>query len=149
MSNPNATGQSPTANVALLWGLPITIPVQFNRFAFDINTADGNTTDKYDIGIYDSTGALLANIGATAFTSTGVKTASTTQGTVTLYPDKKYYVGITGNSTTLKFSAGVSTFTFAQNASQSSSTAGVLPATTTIPADSWINGSVPSVMLYR
>jgi hypothetical protein len=147
--NPNSLGQAPAQNFVTLWGFPVNIPVQFNRIVLDVNTADASTTDKYDIGIYDSTGNLLADIGATSYTSTGVKTASTTQGTVTLYPDHKYYVGITGNSTTLKFSAAQSTYVFAQSSTQSASNAGVLPATTTVPADSWINGSVPSIMLYR
>lgn len=152
VSNPNATGQSPTANVTLLWGLPVTIPVQFNRIVYDINTLDAATSSKADIGIYQVVGSqlnLIANIGATTTLSTGVKTASTTQGMVTLSPDQKYYVGITANSSTMKWSAGVSTYTFVSNSAQASSTAGGLPSTSTIPTDVWTNGSLPSVMLYR
>jgi hypothetical protein len=117
--------------------------VQFSHITVDVNTADttsgslcGSFADCYDVGLYDTSGNLKCNWGATAVSGTGLKTVSCAQGTVTLAAG--YYVfAWTGNATTAKIFFGASgsgAFAILGSATSStSSSSGALPSTISVP----------------
>ncbi len=100
----NTTGTaisfSSTANKAELWGVVLTFPLTTTQVTYNVSTAD-NTSNTYDIGVLNSSGAIVAHIGSTAGTtfapSTGWKTLSWT-ASATLQPGK-YYLAITSSCT--------------------------------------------------
>jgi hypothetical protein len=118
-----------------------------------ISTAD-NTTNSYDIGVLNSSGNVVAHIGATAGTtfaaSTGWKTLNWT-ASATLQPGK-YYLAITSTCTTgcAQVYGGSSTgFNFmggASGASVSVTAGGTLNNGITIPAD---NPTESTVMAWE
>ena len=80
---PDSVSFLTTANVAKLYGVVYSsaTPLATTQVTYNVQTAD-NTANNYDIGLYSSSGALLAHIGSTAGTtfapSTGWKTLSWT-----------------------------------------------------------------------
>jgi hypothetical protein len=86
--------------------------------------------------VYNSAGALAANIGATQFLSTGTKAGAITQTQVRISPGV-YCLAVTGTGTAGKIGLTNSTiyWTHATNAVAAESSAnGVCPATITPPA---------------
>jgi hypothetical protein len=153
----NTTGTaisvSSTANKAELWGAVLTFPLSTTQVTYYISTAD-NTTNSYDIGVLNSSGNVVAHIGATAGTtfaaSTGWKTLNWT-ASATLQPGK-YYLAITSTCTTgcAQVYGGSSTgFNFmggASGASVSVTAGGTLNNGITIPAD---NPTESTVMAWE
>lgn len=153
-TQPTATGTVSfltTANVAKLYGVLYSnsAPLTTTQVTYDVSTID-NTANTYDIGLYNSAGALVAHVGTTAGTTfasaTGWKTlnwaapATIKQG--------KYYLAITTNCTSscavlVGSSTGVG-ITFAGAVQESVATGGLLPATITIPADSYTTTTIPT-----
>jgi hypothetical protein len=88
------------ANVVGGWSIDVPFPIEFSKIAFSVITADTNGSDKYDFGIYDLNGNLVANVGAQAFISTGLYDLTVTQGTVAL-EEGKYIFAATGTAGTL------------------------------------------------
>ncbi len=132
-------------NVVKMWGVVLTYPLLTSTVAYS-STAD-NTSNMYDIGIADYTGAIVLNIGATAGTtfspSAGTRTLNWSQGTKTLQPGK-YFVVLTTNcaSSCASVTAGGSTvdITF-QNAATAGTTSGGALANFTRPSDVWSWGA--------
>jgi hypothetical protein len=147
------TVQAATLNVNKVWGILLPYNVTSSEITFDITTAD-NTANKYDIGIFNSTGALVAGIGAIAGTTfapaTGFRTLKWTQGSVALEAGK-YYLALTTNcaSKCAQLGAATSFVSFEVNASAGTSTGGALPATMTVPADAWGAGVQPTVVINK
>ncbi len=105
-TQPSATGTVSfltTANTVKLFGVvyPGSTALVTTKVNYNVVTAD-NTGNTYDIGILNSSGQVVAHIGATAGTtfaaSTGWKTLNWT-GSATLTRGK-YYLAITTNCTT-------------------------------------------------
>jgi hypothetical protein len=141
------------SNTTYLYGYKISEPLQCSAFTWIVGAAD-SSTDAYDLGLYTPSGttmSLIADVGATStyFTTTGIKTASTTQGLVTFYPANAYYFGVTGNSTTLQLDASLPRWSFLINATGSLSVGGQLPTTSTIPTSTWNYGSSPSLVCHQ
>jgi hypothetical protein len=137
--------------VAKLYGVvyPESTGLVTTKITYNVVTAD-NTSNTYDIGIVNSSGAVVAHIGATAGTafaaSTGWKTVNWT-GSATITRGK-YYLAITTSCTTscaalIGSSTGVG-FTFAGNTQEGVSSGGTLSGTITIPADSYTATTVPT-----
>jgi len=112
-------------------------------------TADTGS-NTYDLGIVNSSGAVVAHIGPTAAATfagtTGWKTLNWT-GSATLTRGK-YYLAITTNCTTscaalIGSSTGVG-FSFAGGVQESVSSGGTLSGTITIPADSYTATTIPT-----
>lgn len=153
-TQPTATGTISfltTANVAKLYGVVYSgaTPLTTTQVVYDVQTAD-NTANTYDIGLYNSTGNLVAHVGSLAGTafaaSTGGKTLSwATPATVR---QGKYYLAITTSCTAscaalIGSSSGVG-FTFAGAVQESVTAGGTLPATITIPGDSYTATTIPT-----
>jgi len=140
-----------TANVAKLYGVVYSgaTPLTTTQVVYDVQTAD-NTANTYDIGLYNSTGNLVAHVGSTAGTafaaSTGWKTVSwAAPATVR---QGKYYLAITTSCTAtcaalIGSSSGVG-FTFAGAVQESVTAGGMLPATIAVPGDAYTATTIPT-----
>lgn len=130
-----------TTGHACIFG-PVSLPyaVTATKMVFQITTAD-NSSDIYDIGLYDQNGNLVANVGHQSFTTTGVKDIAFANGTTTIAPTN-LFIGISGNSTTLKFEGVTSWEPMGGTTGNVTTTPGNLPATTTLgtPAPTTVGG---------
>ena len=152
LSNGNGITLSASANKAYLYGVVLTYAVTTTQVSYYVATAD-NTSNTYDIGVYQGTSAsadtLLAHIGSTAGTSfaasTGWKTLSWT-ASATLQPGR-YYLAITSSCTSSCAQIGSGStstgLTFDFNNSLGVTTGGTLPASITGPSDSYAVASIP------
>lgn len=142
------------SNQTRVWGFTLEVPVTLSHIVYDVFTADtasgslcGAFADCYDVGIFNSSGTLLADCGAAAFAATGAVDCTIAQGTVTLQPGT-FYFGFTGNSTTGAIEYATSlTFGFASGvAVTGTSTNGALNSSITPPTDSWNSASQKSAV---
>jgi hypothetical protein len=131
-----------TANHTEVSAFYLPTPLTFGHFVFAIRTAD-NSGDLYDYGLYNSSGTLVADIGAQSITTTGVKNialAGSWGSSVTLLPGLYYYAW-TGNSGTLQpegGTAGSGILSPACHVDVTSTTSnGVLNNSITPPTTSW------------
>ncbi len=121
-----------TANKATLYGVVLYCTLTTTQVTYYVGTAD-NTTNSYDIGLYDSTGAVKAHIGTTpgttfAPTASSWRTLSWTSSAT--LPPGKYYLAFTTNCTTacatMAADNNMSSFTFYSNSAVSVSSGGTL-----------------------
>jgi len=106
-----------TSNKATVYGVLLYCRIVTTQVTYYVSTAD-NTANNYDIGLFDTSGAVVAHIGPTPGTtfapSTGWKTLNWT-ASATLAPGR-YFVGFTTNCTgacaQMAGDSPVSTFTF-------------------------------------
>ena len=138
-------------NLNKLWGFLLPYNVTTTQVTYDITTADA-TSNNYDIGIFNSAGNLVVDIGPTpgsTFSATkGFHTVTWDQGSTTL-PAGKYYIGFTTNcNSACAVVAAVGSFvSFAANASAGATTGGALSSTITPPADTWASGTQPTLVI--
>ena len=140
-----------SANVAKLYGVLYSsaTPLTTTQVTYNVQTAD-NTANNYDIGLYNSSGTLVAHLGSTAGTSfaasTGWKILSWSAAAT--IKQGKYYLAITTNcSSSCAVLIGSSTgvgFTFAGAVQESVTAGGTLPNSVTIPADSYTATTIPT-----
>jgi hypothetical protein len=133
----NATGYAAPTNgtQAKVFGVFLPYALSTSQITYVVGTAD-NTANVYDIGIYDSSGNLLVNLGGVAGTSfaptTGAIVKPWTQGAKTLQPGM-YYIAFSSNCTATcaalnsDSSGGAASF-FWNAAMTSMATGGVLQA---------------------
>jgi hypothetical protein len=148
------TGTSVAAgkNIAALWGFLLPYNVTTASITYDVTTAD-NSANAYDIGIFDNSGVLVLDIGATAGTtfapSAAFRTLAWSQGSTTLSAGR-YYLAFTTNCSTncAAIAAAANFVSFAINASGGASSGGDLPSSITRPADVWNAGSQPTVVIH-
>lgn len=146
------TSQAATENTTKLWGLLLPYPVTTIQITYSVTTAD-DTANEYDIGIYNTSGTLLVDIGATPGTSfaasTGFHTLLWTQGSTGLTAGE-YYLGMTTNcaSACAQIAAATGNVSFAVNLSAGASTGGALPSTMTVPAQAWATGNQPTAIIH-
>jgi fibronectin-binding autotransporter adhesin len=144
--------QAATKNLTKLWGILLPYNVTTSQITYDVTTAD-NTANTYDIGIFDNSGNLVANIGPTPGTTfapaKAFETLAWTQGSTSLVAGR-YYLAFTTNcaSTCAAIAASTTYISFAINASAGASTGGALPYTMTPPADVWGTGNQPAVVIH-
>lgn len=142
-----------TTNKASVWGVVLYCNLLTTQITYDVTTAD-NTANTYDIGIMNSSGTVVAHIGSTAGTtfapSTGWKTLSWTSSAQ--MPPGKYYVALTTNCTTacsvLEGGNSGAGLTYAGNITESVTAGGTLPATITVPPDSYTATTIPTFSLH-
>lgn len=150
-SQRTGANQALAQNVTKLWGFLLPYSVTTTKITYDITTVD-KTANNYDIGIFDSAGNLVLNIGPTPGTSfassVAFKTLPWTQGSTALSPGR-YYLAFTTNcaSACAKIAASASFVSFTFNASAGATSGGALPGTITPPADVWIAGTQPTVVI--
>ncbi len=135
----NGSNWGCTVNGSRLIGIEIPAEISFGHLDFIVNAADTATGDLYDIGLYNSAGALQAHTGAINLTATGYQSlAIAGGGSVTIQPGKYYIAFGCGAATTAQLEAnGSSSASFAVNVAGPATSAGALPATMTPPADAW------------
>jgi len=130
---------SSSANKVTVWELPLSYPLKTSNIAYYVQGAD-NTSNTYDIGIYNSSGTQIVHTGSLAGTtfapSQGYKAQAWTVANTVIQPGN-YYIALTCSATTGTATFGY-TFTWASAAntveSLSSGSGGTLPATQTVPA---------------
>jgi hypothetical protein len=138
-------------NLNKVWGVLLPYNVTTTQVGYDVTTAD-NTANDYDLGIFDNSGNLVANIGPTPGTSfaatKGFHTLPWAQGSVSLSAGR-YYVAFTTNcaSSCALVAASAAYVSFAINLSAGTSQGGALPSTMTPPADIWSTGVQPTVVI--
>jgi hypothetical protein len=145
------TSQGAVRNVNKLWGFLLPSNVTTTELTYDVTTSD-NTANNYDLGIFNSSGSLVVDIGSTPGTTfapaKGFRTLKWTQGSTGLAAGR-YYVALTTNcsSSCAKVGAAPSRVSFAINVSAGTSQGGALPSTITPPADTWGAGGQPTVVI--
>jgi hypothetical protein len=114
----------------------VPLNLTFGNLVVDVGTADTTSGHLYDAGIYNASGTLQCDWGATALTSSGKQDIACAQGSVTLTPG--YYVlAWTGNATTATIyfgtSGGGGWQQFGSATAGTSSSGGALPSTISLP----------------
>lgn len=128
----------------------------FSSISYNVNTAD-NTADLYDIGLaVAATGARVCHTGAvagtTSFAGAGQVNAATTGGSCVITPNTKYYVTLTSSAASPLAKMGAELAPTFQNSATAcgTSASGVIPdPLTAVPADSWVQGGVPTIALHN
>jgi trimeric autotransporter adhesin len=139
-------------NLTKVWGFLLPYNVTTTQLTYDITTAD-NTANNYDLGIYDNSGHLVLNIGATPGTTFApskiFKTMAWAQGSTNLVAGR-YYIAFTTSCASACAAVAADTIyvSFAINASAGTSVGGALPTTMTPPADNWGTGNQPMLVLH-
>ena len=147
----NGGTQTLVQNVNKLFGFLLPYNVTTSALTYTITTAD-NTANNYDIGIFNSAGTLVLNIGPTPGTafapSKAFHTLQWVQGSTALAAGK-YYLGVTTNckTTCAVIGASGSFVSFAINTSVGASTGGALSSTITPPPDTWASGNQPTIII--
>ncbi|MFZ0796628.1 MAG: hypothetical protein WCA13_00465 [Terriglobales bacterium] len=143
--------QSAGKNTTQLWGFLLPYNVTTTQITYDVFTAD-NTSNDYDIGIYNNSGNLVLDIGPTPGTTfapaKNFHTLPWTQGSTSLSAGR-YYLAFTTNCTgTCAAVAATTTYvSFAINVSGGASSGGALPSTMTPPTDKWGTGDQPTIVI--
>jgi hypothetical protein len=143
--------QAATKNITKLWGFLLPYNVTTSKITYDVTTAD-NSANNYDLGLFDDSGNLVADIGPTPGTtfapSKAFQTLVWAQGSTSLGPGR-YYLAFTTNcpSTCAKLGAAADYVSFAIDASVGASQGGALPLTMTPPADAWGTGNQLTVVI--
>ena len=144
--------EAATENVTKLWGFLLPYAVTTTQLTYDVTIVD-NTANDYDIGIYNTSGKLLVDTGATPGTtfaaSNGFHTLLWTQGSTGLAAGE-YYLALTTNcaSACAQIAAAVGNVSFAVDVSAGASTGGALPSTMTVPAQVWASGNQPMAVIH-
>jgi hypothetical protein len=124
------------ANQLNLYGFVLPCALAVGKIIYNVTTLDAG--GLYDIGLYTYAGVLVGDIGAQSVPATGVITKAFAQGSISLNPGK-YFLGTTGNAITAAISVanpGPGAWSFQAAGSLGATTAGVLPASCSPPADS-------------
>jgi hypothetical protein len=139
-----ATAFNTTGTKIELWGVTLQFPVNTSTLSYNVSGAD-TTSNTYDLGIYNSSGTLVAHTGAIAGSTSMVSGAHSVSwsGTnpKTLQPGK-YYLAITTSCTsscaTLSGDGSGAVVTFLSAGTVTTSgTQGTLDSSITVPADSY------------
>ncbi len=139
------------ANVNSLWGILLPYSVTSTEIIYDVTTAD-NSAHAYDIGLFDNSGNLVVDLGATPGTTfapaKGFNTLTWAQGSTSLTAGR-YYLGFTTTctATCAKIAGAVDVVSFIINKSAGASSGGALSTSVTPPADNWNTGIQPAVVI--
>lgn len=102
----------------------------FDHISVDIGNADG--ANNQDVGIYNSAGSLVADIGPTLWPSTGVQRFATVQGSVTIGPGI-YLFAFTSQGTTATLSYTNNIWSYYSNRALVGASGGQLQSSITAP----------------
>ena len=95
-----ATANLGTANHVAVFPFNVHVARVVTSIAVEVTTS--GAAQLYDIGILDTSGNLLAHVGARTLTTTGAATVLALTSPITLSPGT-YLLAITGSGTTAKF----------------------------------------------
>jgi hypothetical protein len=144
---------SGTANKATLWKVWLPAPCSTAAVTYDIGTAD-NTSNTYDLGLYNAAGTLMVHTGSTLGTSfaasTGVKDANWTASAV--LPAGIYYIALSSSCTaSCATLAGSTSNAIARetNTTVSVTSGGTLSTPITPPADVSSGGAQIPALIVR
>jgi hypothetical protein len=138
-------------NLNKVWGFLLPYNVTTTEIIYDVTTKDA-TANNYDIGIFNSSGNLVLNIGPTPGTTfapaKAFQTLNWTQGSTALAAGR-YYLAFTTNCASVCAAIGGATtyVSFAIDVSAGASAGGALPSTMTPPADAWGTGNQPTIVI--
>ncbi len=147
----NGTTQSLVQNVNKLWGFLLPYNVTTSKVVYNVMTVD-DTANDYDIGIFNSSGNLVVDLGPTPGTSFAATKAfhilNWKQGSTALAAGK-YYIGITTNckSSCAQVGASGQFISFAVNISAGTTAGGSLSSQVTPPPDTWTTGNQPTLII--
>jgi hypothetical protein len=131
---PASTSSAVTANKLVLNSVFIPSPTVFANIAVAVSAADA--VNNCDLGLYDATGAMVANIGAQPIAATGRQSFATVQGVKTIGAGL-YYFAFTSNAAVLVLLAGNGVLTPYFLGTFGASAGGALPANITPPANNF------------
>jgi hypothetical protein len=140
---------APAQNTSKVYAFVAPATVSTSVISLACNTAD-NSSNAYDIGIYDSSGTLVVHSGLTAgttlFAATGIRNISwLTSGT--LAGGQRYYLAWSTNAASpAAVLGGTNAFSPAIGAAGPTPSSGVL-VTGAMPADSWALSTFPTFVL--
>ena len=141
-----------TANQLSLYAVEIPTALQASKISYWVNAGDATTTDAYSLGIYNSSGTLVAHGAPVDWQGSGTaRTDSLVEGTVTL-PAGMYFIGLTGNAGTATLYSVCGTqksFVDFASSSYAATTAGALPTTITAPTLAPAQGCAPYIFLNK
>jgi hypothetical protein len=105
-ANVQATSLASPVNTTTVASFTSPTSATYTKLTFYVNTADASA-DLYDIGWYNSSGALVCHAGATAGTtfapSGGTFVNLTMASSCTFVAGQRYYLAWTGNASTMKY----------------------------------------------
>ena len=124
--------QGASANVVYLLPFEIDAPLNVGNMGFYVTADDGGAA-TYDVGIYDSTGTLIADVGPAMYSATGAVTDAFVQGSITI-PAGIYFFALTGTNVHLEVAAsfGGTSTVFVPFTTATPSVSGQLPSTIVI-----------------
>jgi hypothetical protein len=128
-------------NTTKLYSIWVPYSLTFSHIDYYVGTADSVASDTYDFGLYNGSGTLVADVGATSTVTAGLRDIATVQGSQTISAGQ-YYVAYSvgsGNATT---SGKIGSFpnlptALCLGAGSAPQGTGALPATTTIGGTNW------------
>lgn len=142
----------PAQNATKLWGFVPLQTVTFTTIGYAIVTTADNTANLYDLGILDSSGNIVAHIGATAGTTFSPSTGSKNLALLapaTIYAGQKYYIAWTTNAAATPANlGGISNSSFLVGGAGATTSGGALSAGTP-PADQYSGGNYPGITLHN
>lgn len=144
----------PTANATKLYAVNITTSlVGAQHLYYHVATAD-NTANLYDVGLYNASGTLICDLGATAGTSfapsIGDKSIAIGGGSGCTTTPGRYYIALTDTVQTANITGQTSIWSPACGvapATGSTTSGGALNGTVTFSADAASNCTVPNIAL--
>jgi len=123
-------------NTVSLWGFILPYALTFSNITIRVNT--GDPANNCDVGIYNSTGTLVAHVGAQIFNTTGLVTLAVVGGPFTINPGQ-YFLASTSvaNTALLDDQQGDGqTWGYVFSQGVGASVGGALPASVIPPAES-------------
>jgi hypothetical protein len=142
-----SASQTATTNSLRVCAVIIPFAVSFSQIGIYMATGD-NSGDLYSVGLYNSSGVLVAHSTPASYTTSGDKTIATVEGLQTIQPGK-YYFGWTGNASTAALGT-INTGTDTPNSENNNgatTASGAQVASFTPAADAW-DGSAQSVYYF-
>jgi hypothetical protein len=149
-------GVSFSANATELYSFILPGSLSASKITYTPSAADVNSSDFYDIGIYNTSGGLVCHLGATPGSTFAPNTDTVTlsfTSACALLGGVRYYLGITASSATATLtSVGNTMMAVFGNAPSrgGGTTGGTLNSSITPPADNWsANATMPQIALHN
>jgi len=149
-------GVSFSANATELYSFELSGSLSASKISYTPSAADVSSSDFYDIGIYNATGGLVCQLGATPGSKFAPNTNTVTlsfTSACSLLGGARYYLGITASSAIATLTS-VGSMMMADSgftpSSGSATTGGALNSSMTPPADGWnANATMPQIALHN
>lgn len=130
------TGLANTTNTVNLTCISFPVKFNINHIVFYVSTTDATGGHLYDVGVYDIGGNLVADIGPTAMTTSGLNEIAPAQSTPVVINPGIYCMAVTGNSNVARWALDNTSgevYAYSQSASTGTSVGGQLPNPLVLP----------------